>query len=160
MTKRPLKRPLTLEQAKARYPHRFTMEHVPAWAADKRPDGNYYAPQYETDQEWYERTLFPGEGHVRITEDHCTSNNPTWPMGLWLAQPFKKYPDDKAEIARKEIERRLEAFPHLVQALRSILLAHDTKNNGAAMGEAVLCKHYAEMARAALSKAGVHMEAP
>ena len=28
-------RVISFEQAKARYPHRFTMEHVPAWSRER-----------------------------------------------------------------------------------------------------------------------------
>ena len=49
--------------------------------------------------------------------------------------------------------RLIAAAPDLLKALERILYAHDTGNNGASMGEAVLCRHYAEMARAAIAKA-------
>jgi hypothetical protein len=47
-----MKRP-SFEQAKAQYVHRFTMEHGAA------PNGQYYAPQFASDQEWYDHTQFP-----------------------------------------------------------------------------------------------------
>ena len=49
--------------------------------------------------------------------------------------------------------RLIAAAPDLLAALESILGAHDTKNNGAYMGEAVLCHHYAETAREAIALA-------
>lgn len=45
------------------------------------------------------------------------------------------------------------AAHELLAALERILYAHDNHGNGAAMGEAVLCHHYAETARAAIAKA-------
>lgn len=49
--------------------------------------------------------------------------------------------------------RLAAAAPELLSILERILGAHDTKNNGAYMGEAVLCHYYAEVARAAIAKA-------
>jgi hypothetical protein len=78
----------TLAKAKAEYPHRFTMEHVPAWARKPAPNGRFYAPQYRSDREWYERTTFPGEpGHLGFGRD-CYSSRQTWPLGEWLDKPF------------------------------------------------------------------------
>lgn len=45
------------------------------------------------------------------------------------------------------------AAPDLLEVLQRILRAHDSKNNGAYMGEAVLCHMFAEQARAAIAKA-------
>lgn len=83
-----MSRALTLQEAKKQYPHRYTMEHVPTWA--KTPHGGkYYAPQYRTDREWYNNTVFPGEG-PEATKEHCYSSGETWPLGKWLDGPFKK----------------------------------------------------------------------
>lgn len=46
-----------------------------------------------------------------------------------------------------------EAAPELLAALERILYAHDNHGNSAAMGEAVLCEHYASVAHAAIVKA-------
>ena len=75
---------LTLAQAQAQYPHRFTLEHVPAWAKLRAPNGRFYAPQYRTDSEWFALTRFPTDRRER----YCTSSGQTWPMGLWLDQPL------------------------------------------------------------------------
>jgi len=84
MTKRP-----TFEQAKAQYVHRYTMEHIPQWARIVRDDGTYYAPQYASDQQWYDHTLFPGEaGHIGDRK-HCYTTGQTWPLGQALARPYR-----------------------------------------------------------------------
>ncbi len=49
--------------------------------------------------------------------------------------------------------RIAEAAPKLLVALERILYANDNHGNGAAMGEAVLCQHYASMARLAIAEA-------
>jgi hypothetical protein len=86
-TKRP-----TIEQAKREYVHRFTMEHVPAWAAKPMPNGTHYAPQYASDAEWYANTLFPGEeGNPHSPRlGACYSTNPTWPLGHFLTEPYRR----------------------------------------------------------------------
>jgi len=73
----------TLEEAKRMYPHRYTMEHRPYWALRPAPNGRRYAPQYRTDAEWYNNTLFPGESEL-TDRHHCYSTGETWPLGQWL----------------------------------------------------------------------------
>jgi hypothetical protein len=68
------------------YVHRFTMEHVPEWATRPRPSGGYYAPQYRSDREWYDRTIFPGESGHFTGPDACYSRDETWPLGRVLDQ--------------------------------------------------------------------------
>ena len=82
------KRRISFEEARARFVHRFTMEHVPAWAFQTRPDGSFYAPQFATDREWYEATRFPGEPGIHGNSCHCFTGAPTWPMGDKLTAPF------------------------------------------------------------------------
>lgn len=87
-------RKLTLAQACAQYPHRYTMEHVPQWARSRPCDNGgtetrYYAPQYRSDAEWYANTIFPGEG-PEASRDHCYSSGQTWPLGQWLDAPYKR----------------------------------------------------------------------
>jgi hypothetical protein len=79
---------MTIQQAQAQYVHRFTMEHVPAWAGKASDNGKFYAPQYRSDQEWFENTLFPPDNPLGRGEKSCYSRNQTWPLGLWLEQPF------------------------------------------------------------------------
>lgn len=82
------KRP-SLEQARAQFVHRFTLEHVPAWARQQREDGTFYAPQFATDREWYDNTLFHGESEL-ADRHHCHTGAPTWPMGQSLTSPYIK----------------------------------------------------------------------
>jgi len=85
-------------QTRARYVHRFTMEHVQAWAV-RRPcdDGGdasrHYAPQFRSDREWYDNTQFPGEpGNSAISKQDisCYTTRQTWPLGQHLAGPYTK----------------------------------------------------------------------
>ncbi len=87
-----MKRAITLEQARSQYVHRYTMEHIPAWA--RKPcegNGKFYAPQYRSDAEWYANTYFPGEPEL-VGDDgtHCQSFNQTWPLGQWLDAPYQR----------------------------------------------------------------------
>lgn len=97
----------SFEHAKREYPHRYTCEHVPAWAyqpvqmwppgVDRRktaPTIRWYAPQYRTDREWYDNTTFPEQERYLSPEErttgkrYCFSTGRTWPLGQWLdAQP-------------------------------------------------------------------------
>ena len=82
---------MTFEEAKRFYVNRYTMEHVPGWVDQPRstPDGiKYYAPQYRTDREWYDNTLFPPNNPYHSKD--CHSSNQTWPLGKWLGKPFEK----------------------------------------------------------------------
>lgn len=49
--------------------------------------------------------------------------------------------------------RLIAAAPDMLQILQRILRAHESGNNGAFMGEAVLCDAFAMEARAAIAKA-------
>lgn len=83
-----MSRPLTFEQACARYVHRYTTQHVPAWARQPAPNGKFYAPQFRSDREWYEHTRFYGEeGHIGRRTD-CFTTGQTWPLGQWLDRPY------------------------------------------------------------------------
>lgn len=80
----------SFEEACSQYVHRYTMEHVPSWALGPISDGKFYAPQYRSDREWYDSTVFPGESHfpVAMGLKHCWSKSPTFPLGYWLDGPF------------------------------------------------------------------------
>jgi len=62
-------------QATATYVHRYTKEHVPAWAVQ---DGNSVV-LFASDEDWLAHTNFPlnGDGSLRTTTP-CMSS-PTWP---------------------------------------------------------------------------------
>lgn len=82
-------RKLTLAAARAQYVHRYTMEHVPQWARLRAPNGKYYAPQFRTDQEWFDNTLFAGESPL-ASKRYCFTSNQSWPLGQWLDAPFTR----------------------------------------------------------------------
>lgn len=84
-----MQRTLSFENAKQQYPHRYTMEFVPSWAALQANNGKYYAPQYRSDREWYEKTLFVGETAL-ADHDYCYSSGQTWPLGEWLERPYQE----------------------------------------------------------------------
>jgi hypothetical protein len=88
-----MKRKISFEQAKARYLHRFTMEHVPAWASSYCTFAGarkYYAPQFRTDREWYDATKFKGEKGWHGISDDCYTTGQTWPLGEWLDAPYQR----------------------------------------------------------------------
>lgn len=89
MTTTATRRPVSFEQARAQYPHRFTMEHVPQWARKPLSPGKFYAPQFRTDREWYENTLFKGESEL-ASKQFCYTSGQTWPLGQFLAAPFTR----------------------------------------------------------------------
>lgn len=82
-------RPISFEAAKARYPHRYTGEHVPSWARERAPNGRCYAPGFRNDREWYANTLFPGEAGIPKRHKHCETSNQSWPLGQWLDHPYQ-----------------------------------------------------------------------
>lgn len=90
-------RVISLTEAKKQFINRFTMEHIPQWAIDKPTPAHsggtanwFYAPQYKTDLEWYENTIFPGEENLAKNSAYCESKNPSWPLGQTLLEMFKK----------------------------------------------------------------------
>lgn len=82
-------RRLSFAKACAQYVHRFTMEHVPQWAKQELSPGKYYAPQFRSDREWYDNTLFYGESDL-ADRKHCYTSGQTWPLGNFLAAPFSR----------------------------------------------------------------------
>lgn len=93
----PHKQRPTFEQACSMYVHRYTMEHVPQWARQRPYDHGgteirYYAPQFRTDREWYNSTLFPGDTCYPFgpRDTNCYTTGQTWPLGQWLDRPFIK----------------------------------------------------------------------
>jgi hypothetical protein len=79
------------------YVHRFTMEHVPSWAETPFTTGEYPAPQWATDAEWYHAHTFPGDNiashKLHGNAKHCEGRSdklPTWPLGKSLTAPYVK----------------------------------------------------------------------
>lgn len=74
--------PVTQREALARFVHRYTAEHVPAWARKKTvafPNG---APlQFATDAEWLRNTQFAVKKNGTLDKrvNHCETGEPTWP---------------------------------------------------------------------------------
>jgi hypothetical protein len=60
--------------------HRFTKQHVPAWANKEWKDGITYPVQFASDAEWLSYTFFEvtvkGELSKRV---HYCESSPTWP---------------------------------------------------------------------------------
>jgi len=84
----------SFEKACALFVNRYTMEHVPSWARQKTQEGKFYAPQYRSDREWYDNTVFPGDIRTDFTAppkgaSYCESRNQTWPLGMWLDAPYR-----------------------------------------------------------------------
>lgn len=89
---------MTFEEAKRVYVHRYTMEHIPAWALQRPCDQGgtetrYYAPQYASDREWFEKTLFPPHNPFAMgsQDQSCYSARPSWPFGQWLDAPYRRH---------------------------------------------------------------------
>lgn len=80
---------ITFEEAKARYVHRYTADHVPEWAKHAAPNGKYYAPQYVSDWEWFCNTQFPPNNPLGPRVTDCYSDGQTWPNGRWLDRPYR-----------------------------------------------------------------------
>ena len=87
--------PALQQDALRSFVHRYTGNHVPSWTRKEAPNGTFYAPQYESDKEWLEKTMFPvvfkkGDMQLASGKDvHCQSNTPSFPWGQWLDAPFK-----------------------------------------------------------------------
>ncbi len=84
-------RPISFEQACSLYTLRFTLEHVPPWG--RRPSaatGLFYAPNYVSDREWYDNTLFPGDTYPNGERvKFAQSRHHTFPLGRWLTAPYQ-----------------------------------------------------------------------
>lgn len=119
----PADRP-SFEEACRSYPNRYTMEHAgPYWRAPYHHSVLgvvYYAPQFATDREWYDATLFPGEdgnpGNGDYDEaPHCHTTGQTWPLGEgFLRKPFDPENPQRAitaeEVAKIVAEKKETEF--------------------------------------------------
>lgn len=79
---------MTFDEAKRLYVHRYTIEFIPEWANEQAPNGKFYAPQYRSDQEWFDNTKFPPENPLGPRVTDCYSTGATWPLGMWLDKPY------------------------------------------------------------------------
>lgn len=72
--------PSQQSEALARFVHRFTGNHRPAWSREKRPDGTAYPVQFADDSDWLAHTRFhvTKAGRLSNRHNHCESS-PTWP---------------------------------------------------------------------------------
>jgi hypothetical protein len=79
--------PLQRRIALAQYVHRYTLEHKPAWTNKPREvtddQGRVtqaaYAPQFASDVDWLEHTLFNVKKDGTLANASCWSS-PTWPL--------------------------------------------------------------------------------
>ena len=90
-------RSITLEQATAAFTNRYTMEHKPLWA-NVTHMGKQYAPQYASDKEWYDNTLFYGESDIVGDDTTCYSSGETWPLGEWLTPSTDPLPEIEVDF--------------------------------------------------------------
>lgn len=83
------KRNIPFDVACREYQSRYTLEHIPSWV-NKQINGThlYYAPQYATDREWYDNTVFPGEEGLVADAGYSESRTATWPLGRALSKPI------------------------------------------------------------------------
>lgn len=89
-------KPEAKREALARFVHRFTMESVPQWSrrAFSQPIVGpplYYSPQYRSDAEWLERTVFAitdKRGDLSKGGQFCYSRDHTWPLGKFLGELY------------------------------------------------------------------------
>lgn len=69
-------------ECKARFVHRFTRDHRPAWASQPMPNGKPYPVQFASDDDWLAHTFFEvtKQGELDERSRYCQSS-PTWPEG-------------------------------------------------------------------------------
>ncbi len=67
------------KEALAKFVHRYTAEHVPAWARKPREDGSMYPVQFSSDVEWLQFTEFPVDRNGNLTKFGECWSHPRWP---------------------------------------------------------------------------------
>lgn len=74
--------PALQREARARFVHRYTGEHMPAWVRQQRARGIYYPVHFRDDAEWLARTEFfvNVDGSLSERPSYCYSR-PTFPNG-------------------------------------------------------------------------------
>lgn len=68
-------------EVKARFVHRYTLDHKPRWAFNPRPDGSPYMPQFASDADWLAHTLFQTNSRGQALANVDCYSTPTWPRG-------------------------------------------------------------------------------
>jgi hypothetical protein len=86
-------RPVSFKEALVIGDGRFTLEHIPEWyRRSPRRHGvveMYHAPQFRSDREWYDNTVFFGEaGHYGGPKNYHSLNY-SWPLGMWVEKPYR-----------------------------------------------------------------------
>ncbi len=66
-------------KVKSAFVHRFTKEHRPAWSRMKRPCGNPYPVQFESDADWLKNTVFAINKTGTLLKSYDCASSPTWP---------------------------------------------------------------------------------
>lgn len=123
-----MKRALSFESACRQFQNRYTAEHLPRWAASSSPEtGLWYAPQYISDREWYNHTLFPGDPEFTLyacKDQQSYSRNHTWPFGMWLQECYN------VRDRRGVQPRCLQEFPDFGTAdLQGVKIPSDWMDN-------------------------------
>lgn len=71
--------PQAQRQALARFVHRFTATHRPAWTNKPMPNGSPYPVQFADDNDWLAHTRFPVKADGTLSErEHYCQSSPTW----------------------------------------------------------------------------------
>lgn len=70
------------QAVKAAFVYRYTLDNIPQWARELRPDGTAYMPQFRSDQEWLANTWFSvnEHGYWNQKENMCCSKS-LFPFG-------------------------------------------------------------------------------
>lgn len=69
--------PADQRTALTRYVHRYTRDHVPAWA--KKSNGTVYQVQFASDMDWLSNTTFPVRKDGSLAARGACNSHPTWP---------------------------------------------------------------------------------
>lgn len=79
--------PADQKEVLASYVHRFTRQHVPAWAKEPWKDGKPYPVQFDSDADWLAHTEFTvtKAGRLDHRSHDCWSHH-TWPDNPELRQ--------------------------------------------------------------------------
>ena len=67
------------QDAKRKFVHRYTRDHVPAWAMVPMPNGKAYPVQFDSDAEWLANTTFTVTKKGELAKRNPCHSVPTWP---------------------------------------------------------------------------------